>query len=65
MAERAGGVTAVPTEPGSYEVFYQRLRTALWEGGPLPVDPHSTVPALEVIDAAVRSARSREVIALS
>ncbi|MET8987169.1 Gfo/Idh/MocA family oxidoreductase [Nonomuraea wenchangensis] len=60
-----GGVTAVPTEPGSYEVFYQRLRTALREGGPLPVDPHSTVPALEVIDAAVRSARSREVIALS
>lgn len=60
-----GGSTAVPTEPGAYEVFYQRLEAALRTGGELPVDPRSTVGALEVIDAAVRSARAGAVVPLA
>jgi scyllo-inositol 2-dehydrogenase (NADP+) len=50
---------AVPSEPGGWPLFYRRLEHALREGGPPPVDPADAVAALEVIDAARRSAAER------
>jgi scyllo-inositol 2-dehydrogenase (NADP+) len=50
---------AVPSEPGAWPLFYRRLEHALREGGPPPVDPADAVAALEVIDAARRSAAER------
>ena len=46
----------VPSEPGSWPVFYTELERALRTGGPPPVDPADAVATLEVIDAARRSA---------
>jgi predicted dehydrogenase len=47
---------AVPSEPGSWPVFYTALERALRTGGPPPVDPADAVATLAVIDAARRSA---------
>jgi predicted dehydrogenase len=54
----------VPTEPGAYQRFYERLATALRDGSAPPVDPGEAVAALEVLDAARLSARERRVIEL-
>jgi predicted dehydrogenase len=45
----------VPTEPGSYQSFYQGVVSALRDGAPPPVDPAESVAVLEVIEAARRS----------
>ncbi|WP_157254176.1 Gfo/Idh/MocA family oxidoreductase [Nonomuraea typhae] len=58
------GSRSIPTEPGAYQVFYQRLEAALRTGGDVPVDPRSTVDTLAVIEAAVRSARTGQVVPL-
>ncbi|GAA0937166.1 Gfo/Idh/MocA family oxidoreductase [Nonomuraea longicatena] len=58
------GTRRVPTEPGAYPTFYRRLEAALRGGGEPPVDPYSAVESLTVIDAAVRSARTGQVIDL-
>lgn len=58
------GSRAVPAEPGSYEEFYRQLEAALRDGAPLPVEPASALPALEVIDAAVVSAREGRAVEL-
>lgn len=64
-AERQGFVglleagSKVPVERGAYERFYETLR----DGG-TPVDPREAVYALEVIEAAFRSAREQEVVQL-
>jgi len=52
----------VPSESGAYEQFYVRLAAALREGGELPVDPASSIAALEVIEAALTSARTGQVV---
>ena len=52
---------AVPSEPGAWQTFYAELERALREGGPPPVDPADAVAALEVIDAARRSAAKRQI----
>jgi predicted dehydrogenase len=49
-------VLPVPTEPGAYQRFYAGVATALREGGPPPVDPADSIAALEIIEAAQRSA---------
>jgi len=54
----AAGERQVPIEPGAYERFYAGVRDALLDGAPLPVDPRDSVAALQVIEAARRSARS-------
>jgi predicted dehydrogenase len=54
----------VETEPGAYELFYAGLVAALREGAPVPVDPRDSVAALEVLEAAARSARERETVTL-
>ncbi|MDA0636881.1 oxidoreductase, partial [Nonomuraea sp. MCN248] len=54
----------VPTEPGAYLDFYRGVESALRAGGPPPVTPDSAVAALEVIEAARRSASGQGVVRL-
>ena len=61
----AGGETMpVETEPGDYPRFYAELAAALRDGGPPPVDPADGVAVLEVIEAAVESARAGRTVVL-
>jgi scyllo-inositol 2-dehydrogenase (NADP+) len=46
----------VETEPGAYETLYAGVAAAIREGAPPPVDPADSVAALEVLEAAARSA---------
>lgn len=52
------------TDPGRYPEFYSRLARALRGDGDLPVDPWDAVRALEVIEAARRSAGEGRVVRL-
>jgi predicted dehydrogenase len=55
----------VPAQPGSWSTFYSAFARAVRGEGPLPVDPLDAVAALEVLDAARRSAARGEVVRLS
>ena len=55
----------VPAQPGSWSSFYSAFARAVRGEGPLPVDPRDAVAALEVLDAARRSAARGEVVRLS
>jgi scyllo-inositol 2-dehydrogenase (NADP+) len=50
--------------PGGYDRFYARVRDALNDGSPPPVDPRDALNALVVIEAAQRSSRTRTVVRL-
>jgi predicted dehydrogenase len=52
----------VETLPGSYETYYAKLRDAIRDGGPLPVDPADSLRVLRVIEAARASARGGTVV---
>lgn len=52
----------VPTVPGAYPELYRLTADALRRGGPPPVDPRDAVAALEVIEAARRSAVDHRVV---
>jgi predicted dehydrogenase len=54
----------VPSERGDWPLFYALLVRALRDGEPPPVDPHDAVATLRVLEAARRSAASREVVTL-
>lgn len=54
----------VPTETGDYPAFYAQVRDALRGNAPFPVDPHDSVEALRVIEAALASATDHTVIRL-
>ncbi|HEX6057701.1 MAG TPA: Gfo/Idh/MocA family oxidoreductase [Gemmatimonadaceae bacterium] len=54
----------VRTEPGAYPRFYDVVAESLRTGAPPPVDPADAVAALEVIEAARRSAHERVVVAM-
>jgi predicted dehydrogenase len=54
----------VPSEPGAWPEFYERVERWLRGGGPAPVDPADAVRTLEVIEAARRSAATRSVVAI-
>ncbi|MDQ2943849.1 MAG: Gfo/Idh/MocA family oxidoreductase [Candidatus Dormibacteraeota bacterium] len=47
---------SIPTEAGGYQRFYEGLVDTLQGGGPPPVDPADAVAALNIIEAARRSA---------
>lgn len=51
----------VPTAPGAYPAFYASVAAALRGEGPPPVDPAGPIAALEVLEAARRSAGSGQV----
>lgn len=50
-----GSVERTPTEPGRYGRFYELLREAICSGGSPPVDPHDSLRALRVLEAAERA----------
>jgi predicted dehydrogenase len=52
----------VETEPGAYPEFYRRVVASLRDGEPPPVDPDDVIGVLEIIEAALESARTRTVI---
>ncbi|MEU5089651.1 Gfo/Idh/MocA family oxidoreductase [Streptomyces sp. NPDC021356] len=53
----AGGGSPVPTLPGDYPAYYAAVAAALREGAPNPVTAHEAAAALDVLEAARRSAR--------
>jgi scyllo-inositol 2-dehydrogenase (NADP+) len=59
-----GHDTVVRTEPGAYQRFYSGLGLALRDGAPPPVDPAESVATLAVLEAARRSADTRQVVTL-
>jgi scyllo-inositol 2-dehydrogenase (NADP+) len=59
-----GAFETYPTLPGRYTDYYAAIGAALREQGPMPVDPGEAVAALEVIEAARRSADTGQVIEL-
>ncbi|TDC65533.1 oxidoreductase [Actinomadura sp. GC306] len=54
-----------PTAPGAYHDFYAGVVRTLREGAPPPVALTDAITGLEVIEAAVRSARERTVVPLA
>jgi predicted dehydrogenase len=56
--------SSVETEPGAYPEFYRGVAASLRTGSPPPVDPNDSVAMLEIIEAALESARTARVIAL-
>jgi predicted dehydrogenase len=59
-----GGGNPVPTVPGDYPAYYAAIVKALREGGPNPVTAHEAAAALDVLEAARRSARESVVVTL-
>ncbi|MGW2427607.1 Gfo/Idh/MocA family oxidoreductase [Streptomyces sp. NPDC001640] len=59
-----GGGDPVPTLPGDYPAYYAAIAKALREGGPVPVTAHEAAAALDVLEAARRSARDGVVVTL-
>lgn len=57
-------VRPVPTQPGAWQRFYEGVARAVQGEGPPPVDPADAVTALEVLEAARRSAATSEVVVL-
>ncbi|MGW7041653.1 Gfo/Idh/MocA family protein [Streptomyces avermitilis] len=58
----SGGGTPVPTLPGAYPAFYDAVAKALREDGPNPVTAYEAADALDVLEAARRSARDGEIV---
>jgi predicted dehydrogenase len=52
-----GGGNPVPTVPGDYPAYYAAVAKAVREGGPNPVTALEAAAALDVLEAARRSAR--------
>ncbi|HEX7850571.1 MAG TPA: Gfo/Idh/MocA family oxidoreductase, partial [Sphingomonas sp.] len=59
-----GAVTAVCNERGDYRLFWQALAAAIRGEGPNPVPASEAITVMEVLDAGLRSAAERAVIAL-
>jgi predicted dehydrogenase len=53
---RGDEVRPVPSEPGRWDLFYERFARAVRGAGDVPVDPWDAVPPATVLDAARRSA---------
>ena len=54
-----------PTLPGRYTDYYAAIERALRGEGPVPVDPHDAIAALDVIEAARISADEGRVVTVS
>jgi predicted dehydrogenase len=52
------------SERGDWPLFYALLVRALRDREPPPVDPHDAIATLRVLEAARRSAASREIVTL-
>ncbi|MET7390157.1 Gfo/Idh/MocA family oxidoreductase [Streptomyces sp. NPDC005385] len=60
----SGGGTPQPTVPGAYPAYYAAVAAALRDGAPNPVTAHEAAAALDVLEAARRSAREGVVVSL-
>lgn len=60
-----GGGRAEPTLPGDYPAYYAAVAKALLDGGPNPVTALEAASALDVLEAAGRSARNGVAVKLS
>ena len=56
---------AIPSEPGAYPRFYEAVADALRHGTPMPVDPGDAIAALDIIEAARRSAELGHTVSLA
>jgi predicted dehydrogenase len=56
--------TPVPTERGAYPRHYEEVAAAIRGEGPPPVSPEDAIGLLEILEAAIESASSGEVVAL-
>ncbi|RST04495.1 oxidoreductase [Streptomyces sp. WAC05374] len=61
---RTGGGTPVPSLPGDYPAYYAAIASALRDGTPPPVTAHEAAAALDVLEAARRSARDGVTVTL-
>lgn len=59
-----GAVTAARNERGDYRLFWQALAAAIRDEGANPVPASEAITVMEVLDAGLRSAAERTVIAL-
>ncbi|MET8097065.1 Gfo/Idh/MocA family oxidoreductase [Streptomyces sp. NPDC005236] len=59
-----GGGRPEPTVPGAYPAYYAAVAAAIRDGGPNPVSAHEAAAALDVLEAARRSARESVVVSL-
>ncbi|WP_327428989.1 Gfo/Idh/MocA family oxidoreductase [Streptomyces sp. NBC_01236] len=59
-----GGGRPEPTVPGAYPAYYAAVAAALRDGAPNPVTAHEAAAALDVLEAARRSAREGVVVSL-
>ncbi|MFI7006880.1 Gfo/Idh/MocA family oxidoreductase [Streptomyces sp. NPDC050145] len=59
-----GGGTPVPTVDGDYPAYYAAVAAALRDGAPNPVPATQAAAALDVLEAARRSARDGSVVTL-
>ncbi|GHC63638.1 Gfo/Idh/MocA family oxidoreductase [Streptomyces violaceochromogenes] len=59
-----GGGRAEPTVPGDYPAYYAAVAKALLEGAPNPVTAREAAAALDVLEAARRSAREKVTVTL-
>ncbi|MEU6402158.1 Gfo/Idh/MocA family oxidoreductase [Streptomyces sp. NPDC046985] len=59
-----GGGRIVPTLPGDYPAYYAAVAAALREGAPNPVTAREAAAALDVLEAARRSARDGVTVTL-
>lgn len=59
-----GGGTPVPTLPGDYPAYYAAVADALTGAGPNPVTAQAAADALDVLEAARRSARDGVAVTL-
>jgi predicted dehydrogenase len=59
-----GGGRPEPTLPGDYPAYYAAVAKALLEGAPNPVTAREAAAALDVLEAARRSAREKVTVTL-
>ncbi|MFF5253730.1 Gfo/Idh/MocA family oxidoreductase [Streptomyces leeuwenhoekii] len=64
QSPQTGGGRVEPSLPGDYPAYYAAVAKALLEGGPNPVTAHEAAAALDVLEAARRSARDGVVVSL-
>jgi scyllo-inositol 2-dehydrogenase (NADP+) len=62
---QTGGGSPVETVPGDYPAYYAGIATALRDGTPPPVTAHEAAAALDVLEAALRSAREGVTVEVS
>lgn len=60
----SGGGRPEPTLPGDYPAYYAAVARALTDGGPNPVTALEAAAALDVLEAARRSARDAVAVKL-